>query len=126
LFPIQEEKFSIKHTKHKELHTRITRLSDIYIIFFHWFYSPLGPWPLIFSFMIILDTAGLFRRVISSSQGLCLNTVQHKHRINTHTYQISMPCVGYEPTIPAFEQAKTVHVLDRSAIVIGIYIILVT
>jgi hypothetical protein len=27
--------------------------------------------------------------------------------------------VGFEPTIPAFERAKTVHVLDRAATVIG-------
>jgi hypothetical protein len=30
-----------------------------------------------------------------------------------------MPRVGFEPTIPAFEQAKTVHALDRAATVIG-------
>jgi hypothetical protein len=30
-----------------------------------------------------------------------------------------MPWVGLEPTIPAFESAKTVHALDRTAIVIG-------
>jgi hypothetical protein len=30
-----------------------------------------------------------------------------------------MPRVGFEPTIPAFEQAKTVHVLDRAPIVIS-------
>jgi hypothetical protein len=30
-----------------------------------------------------------------------------------------MPCVGFEPTIPASELAKTVHVLDRSATVPG-------
>jgi hypothetical protein len=30
------------------------------------------------------------------------------------------PClVGFEPTIPAFERAKTVHALDRTATVIG-------
>jgi hypothetical protein len=28
--------------------------------------------------------------------------------------------MGFEPTIPAFEQAKTVHALDRAATVIGI------
>jgi hypothetical protein len=28
-----------------------------------------------------------------------------------------MPRVGFEPTIPAFEQAKTVHALDRAATV---------
>jgi hypothetical protein len=31
-----------------------------------------------------------------------------------------MPWVGFEPTIPAFERAKTVHALDRAATVIGI------
>jgi hypothetical protein len=30
-----------------------------------------------------------------------------------------MPWVGFEPTIPAFEQAKTVHVLHLAATVIG-------
>jgi hypothetical protein len=57
--------------------------------------------------------------VISSSQGLYLNTGQHKHRINTYTYQTSMPCVGFEPTIPASERAKTIHALDHSATVTG-------
>jgi hypothetical protein len=32
-----------------------------------------------------------------------------------------MPCVGLEPTIPASERAKTVHPLDRSATVTGLY-----
>jgi hypothetical protein len=30
-----------------------------------------------------------------------------------------MPCVGFEPTIPASERAKTVHVLERSDTVTG-------
>jgi hypothetical protein len=30
-----------------------------------------------------------------------------------------MPQVGVEPTIPVFERAKTVHALDRAAIMIG-------
>jgi hypothetical protein len=30
-----------------------------------------------------------------------------------------MPRVGFEPTIPVFEQAKTVHALDRATTVIG-------
>jgi hypothetical protein len=33
--------------------------------------------------------------------------------------QTSMPRVGFEPTIPVFERAKTVHALDSAAIVIG-------
>jgi hypothetical protein len=32
-----------------------------------------------------------------------------------------MPRVGFKPTIPVFERAKTIHALDRAAtIVIGI------
>jgi hypothetical protein len=31
-----------------------------------------------------------------------------------------MPCVGFEPTIPASERAKTVYALDRSATVTGL------
>jgi hypothetical protein len=30
-----------------------------------------------------------------------------------------MPWVGFKPTIPAFELAKKVHALDRTATVIG-------
>jgi hypothetical protein len=30
-----------------------------------------------------------------------------------------MPWVGFEPTVPASERAKTVHVLDLSATVTG-------
>jgi hypothetical protein len=30
-----------------------------------------------------------------------------------------MPLVGFEPTIPVSERAKTSHALDRAAIVIG-------
>jgi hypothetical protein len=32
-----------------------------------------------------------------------------------------MTPVGFEPTIPALERAKTVHALDRAATVIGTY-----
>jgi hypothetical protein len=39
---------------------------------------------------------------------------QNKHR------QTSMPSVGFEPTIPAFELAKKFHVLARAATVIGL------
>jgi hypothetical protein len=70
--------------------------------------------------MTNLQAAGLLGQVINPSQGLYLNTGQHKHRINIYTYGTSMPCVGFEHTIPASEQAKTVHDLDCSATVTGI------
>jgi hypothetical protein len=46
--------------------------------------APLGPGLWFFRFMIILQTVGLTGRVISSSQGLCLNTGQHKRIPNIH------------------------------------------
>jgi hypothetical protein len=36
--------------------------------------------------------------------------------------QTSIPWVGFEPTIPAFEREKTAHALDRAATVLGHYI----
>jgi hypothetical protein len=33
-----------------------------------------------------------------------------------------MPCVGFEPTIPASERAKTVRALERSVTVTGHYL----
>jgi hypothetical protein len=73
----------------------------------------LGPF---FSFLIYTQSVGLLGRGISPPQGLYLHTEQHKHRINEQT---SMPVVGFEPTIPVSEQAKTVHALDRAVTVIG-------
>jgi hypothetical protein len=55
---------------------------------------------------------------ISPSQYLYLHTEQHKKRINAHRHLCHW--VGFEPTIPVFEWAKTVHVLDRAATVIGV------
>jgi hypothetical protein len=34
-----------------------------------------------------------------------------------------MPCVGFEPTVPASERAKTVHALHRSATVTGVSVV---
>jgi hypothetical protein len=51
--------------------------------------------------MIVLQMVELLGRVISSSQGLYLNIGQHKHRINTDTYQTTMPC-GIRAHDPAF------------------------
>jgi hypothetical protein len=34
-----------------------------------------------------------------------------------------MPLVGFKPTIPVFERAKTVQALDRAATVIGILLV---
>jgi hypothetical protein len=69
-------------------------------------------------FLNLRQSVGLLGRVIRPSQGLYLYIGQHKQNKRTHT-QTSMPQVGFEPTIPASERAKTVHALDRSATVTG-------
>jgi hypothetical protein len=59
-------------------------------LFFTGSIAPLGPglwFFFFFSFKIILQMVGLLGWVISSSQGLYLNTGQHKHRIHAYTYQ---------------------------------------
>jgi hypothetical protein len=40
-------------------------------------------------------------------------------QIQNKRTQTSMPQVGFEPTIPVFERAKTVYALDRAATVVG-------
>jgi hypothetical protein len=37
--------------------------------------------------------------------------------------QTFMPRVGFEPTIPVFEQMKTVHALNGAATLIGIFLL---
>jgi hypothetical protein len=44
-----------------------------------------------FSFLFYTRAVGLLERVISSSQGLYLNTRQHKHR-KTHIHTVKHPC----------------------------------
>jgi hypothetical protein len=78
--------------------------------------GPLIPYglgvPFFFFRFIILQKVGLLGRIISSSQGLCLNTGQYKHR-NIHTL------CGIRTHDPASERAKTVCALDSSASVTG-------
>jgi hypothetical protein len=51
-----------------------------------WLYSHLLGLRLFFSFVIFFtQSVGLLGRGISPSQGRCLHTGQHKHRIKTHT-----------------------------------------
>jgi hypothetical protein len=57
-------------------------------------------------FLNVRQSVGLLGRETSPSQGRYLT-------------QTSMPWVGFEPTIPVFERAKTFHALDRAASVIG-------
>jgi hypothetical protein len=91
--------------------------------FFQMALSPCGPW-LIFGLLMYSQSVGLLGRVISSSQGLYLNTGQHNHRINTYTHQTSMPQLRFEPTntVRASEDSSCLGTLgyrDRHSVSLG-------
>jgi hypothetical protein len=69
-------------------------------------------------FLNLRKSVGLLGRGISPSQGHYLKQRQNKHK------QISMPWVGFEPTIPVFERAKRVDALDHAVTVMGIFCII--
>jgi hypothetical protein len=58
----------------------------------------------------------LGREISSSPRPLPTHRATQTQNKRTQT---STPRVGFEPTIPAFERAKTVHALDRGTTVIG-------
>jgi hypothetical protein len=60
-----------------------------------------------FSFLIYTQSVGILGRRKAATY------TQNKRT------QTSMSLVGFKPTIPLFEQAKTVHAFDSAAIVIG-------
>jgi hypothetical protein len=80
--------------------------------------QPFGPWPL-FQFLNLYKAS---RTPWSGDQPVArpLSTRRTTQTQNKCT-QTSMPRVGFEPTIPVFEQEKTVHASDRAATVIGGY-----
>jgi hypothetical protein len=84
--------------------------------------QPFRPWPL-FPILSYTQSVGLLGRRISPSQAATFtNRTTQAYNKRTQTY---MPRVGFESTIPVFERAKTVHVLDRAATVTGTQIYLV-
>jgi hypothetical protein len=81
-----------------------------------WFYSPsdLGRF---FSFLI-LYTVGRTPWTGDQPVARPLPTHRTTQKQNKRT-QTFMSQVGFEPTIPVFERAKTVHAVDRAATAIG-------
>jgi hypothetical protein len=70
---------------------------------------------IILSLSMVLQPFGLLGLGISPSQGRYLHITTQTQNKRTHT---PMPRVGFQPTIPVFERAKTVHALNRTATVI--------
>jgi hypothetical protein len=86
------------------------RRTMIYI--YIWLYIPLDLGRC--SVFLLLYAVGMAPWTGSSARRKAATYTQNKRT------QTSMLPVGFDPTIPVFERAKTVHVLDRAATVIGI------
>jgi hypothetical protein len=79
-------------------------------------FQPFGHWPF-FSFLILYTvgrTPWMGDRLVARPLPTHRTT-----QIQNKCTQTSMPWVGFEPTIPVFERAKTVHASDDAATVIG-------
>jgi hypothetical protein len=82
-----------------------------------WLSSPLLGHDRFFSF-VILYTVG--RTTLTVDQPVARPLPAHKTaQTQNKRTQTSMLRVGFEPTTPAFQRAKTVHALDGAATVIG-------
>jgi hypothetical protein len=82
-----------------------------------WLYSPLLGLGRFFSFLL-LYTVG---RIPWTGDRPVARPLHTHRRIQTQSKctETAMPWVSFEPTIPAFERAKTVHASDRTATVNG-------
>jgi hypothetical protein len=89
---------------------------SLYLSIYLRLYSPLLGLGRFFTFLI-LHTVGRTPWTGDQPVSRPLPTQRTTQTQNKHS-QTSMPRVGFEPTIPAFEQAKTVHALDGAATVI--------
>jgi hypothetical protein len=95
--------------------------SQVPCVFFAISTAPLGPGLWFFSFMIISQTVGLLGWVISSSQGLYLNTGQHKQNKHIHIPNIHALCgirTHGDPCLRASEESTCLRPLryrDRHA-----------
>jgi hypothetical protein len=89
-------------------------LAQLGITFFLiWLYILSGPWPLFQFPKLYVDG----RAPWMSDQPVARPLPTHRTtQTQNKRTQTSMPWVGFEHTIPAFERAKTVHALDRAAI----------
>jgi hypothetical protein len=88
----------------------------LYTQIFLWLCSPCGPWPL-FHFLNPY-TVGRISWTVDQPVVRSLPTHRTTQTYNKWTPTFT-PLVGFEPTIPVFEQEKTVHALDRADAVIG-------
>jgi hypothetical protein len=114
LFSISFKKYFwyVSHFSKLLISTLINDNVSIYL----WLYNLCEPWPL--SQFLNLYTVG--RTPGTGDQPVARPLPTHRTtQTQNKCKKTSMHGVGFEPMIPVFEWAKTVHALDRAATVIG-------
>jgi hypothetical protein len=76
-----------------------------------WLHTPCRPW----SPFQFLNQYTVDKTRWTGDQPVSRPLLTHR----TTRTQTCMPRIGFQPTIPVFERAKTVHALDGAATVIG-------
>jgi hypothetical protein len=91
---------------------------SIYLFIYLWLYSPFLGLGRFFSFLFFY-TVG--RTLWTGDQPVARPLPANRAaQTQNKRIQTSMPQVGFEPKIAMFEQAKTVHALERAATVIDL------
>jgi hypothetical protein len=104
-------------------HSPVEGTNTVYRSVSLWLYSPLLDLGRFFSFLI-LYTVG--RTHWTGVQPIARPLLTHRTtQTQNKRTQTSISWVGFEPTIPVCERAKTVHALDCTAIVMGYTVYLV-
>jgi hypothetical protein len=89
----------------------------IYLSIYLWLYSPLLDPGCFVSFSILYEVG---RTPWTGNQHVARPLPTHRStQTQNKRTQTSMPKVRFEPTVPVFERAKTVHALDQASTVIG-------
>jgi hypothetical protein len=103
---------SVIITNTRIFHPVVILMKNLLIIIIMALQPFVGPWP----FFILLIPYTVDRTPLTGDQPVAssLPTRRTTQTQNKYT-QTTMPGVGLEPTIRAFERAKTVHALDRAA-----------
>jgi hypothetical protein len=119
---LSEEMHLMWSFRPNQLYTRNYPIIPVKIMY-SFIHSPMapqpfvGPWPLLQFrnlFYIVCSTPWTSDQPVA--RRLSTHRATHTQKKSTHT---SMPSVGFELTIPAFQRAKKVHALDRAGTVIG-------
>jgi hypothetical protein len=102
-------------TEHTHTHTHTHTRTRTHTLSLSMALQPFEPW----TYFQFLNLYSAGRTPWTGNQNVVRPLLTHRTQTQIKRAQTSMPRVAFEHTTPVFEQAKTVHALDRGATVIG-------